>query len=1020
MTSFLNQLSISTMNHQHQQYYHRINELVLVHLTPVLVNKLEGQVQLIKEAKNSLADYYTNIGQEDDKVEVLEMLRKMKTLKESLAQSVNSIEVANEDADPDEDFDEYFTELKNYTDTLPAALLEYQSLDRFQPFTNDTFRIKAGKRIKKFALLLGWIPQRVVNWVKNKTGKPVKEIKPWKHSIPLQGLVTYHFRDLFVEQLIDIVQAINRAIAASTHELYEVEAGLDQKFASMIGEENPQDILVNSTNHDHTIDQILCKVNELAESIPSMTANRLERIYSMFQINYDMVGTIELSAKNFEPTGLVAAHKLVRKVYMKMMHGWRNTLAVLSDRYNFDHELFKTRFTNLEQYLFVSQKLETRISGKILGEINQISEFLLAKQRQLEISSTQELDFKKALKEIRYETSRFLKQSIPACIQLIREQNIPALIENLEIKTKNQVSQLSERRSMVKNISYEHAIKESDIQKIAPKDLITFEALPDYLEKIQSLNTEFTEVIESTQQQLMEISNICDFNLETALAALDDESQQDRAKTMSIEGIERAHSRLQDIVATLSELATTGDETIHTGVDEFNKRIMALSQIDQAFDTQVRIAKAMAVEKTKAFRAHLMDQLKRTIPRLITNLKRRGLMLYKKYRETSLKYGIGDRLQILNAEVSGFLSDTDHTVSNMPFVYQRLFEISPLDNIYFYEPRQLATLGLRKAFENWEEGHYGATALIAEAGSGATTLIHFFLRELKSTIPTIRINTAQQIYSRDDFFEFFQQLFETDSLTDTDALVNYLNTLDGKRIIILEDLEHFFLRKVNGFDCIKIIIELTTRTNQNIFWLTTINEYSYQYLVKTANIDDYFSYNIILKPLRPKQMTSLILKRHRVSGFNISFRPHKLDRKNSRFQNMNEDQRQEYLKKDFFANLNRIAQSNITLALIYWLRAVKEIDDEAMYLRSLKGIDFSFLTQLSDEKLFTLHAMLLHDGITISDHSKVFRQALKKSKLIILPLFDDGIIVHKEGRFYINPLLFRQVVNLLTDKNIIH
>jgi len=1005
---------------QHQQYYHQINELVLTHLTPVLVNKLEGQVLLIKEAKNSLEKYHANIDQDDSKVEVLETVRKMKTLKESLAQSVNGITETSQDIDLDKEFDQYFTELKNYTDTLPEFLLEYQSLDRFQPFPTDTFRIKIGKRFKRLALILGWIPRRVANWFRNKTHKPVKALKPWNHHVPLQGLITYHFRDLLVEQLIDMVQAINRAIAASTHELYEVEAGLDQKFASLIGEDNQDGQIINSTDHDHTIDQILSRINELAQSIPGMNTNRLERVYGMFQTNYEIVGTFELSANNFGPSGLGTAHQQAKKAYRKTMHGWRNTLAVLSDRYNFDHELFKIRFTNLEQYLFVSQKLETRISGKILGEINQISEFLSARQRQLEISSAQDVDFKKSLKEIRYETSRFLKQSISACIQLIREQNIPALIENLEIKTRNQVSQLSETRSMVKNISYEHAIKESDINKIAPKDLITFEALPDYLEKIQSLFTEFTEVIESTQQQLMEISNICDFNLETALTALDDESQHDRAKTMSIQGIERAHSRLQDIVVALSELATTGDETIHTGVDEFNNRIMALNQIDEAFDTQVRLAKAIAVEKTKSFRTHLLDQLKGTIPLLITNLKRRGLMLYKQYRETSQKYGIGIRSQILNAEVSGFLSDTDHTVRNMPFVYQRLFEISPLDNLYFYEPRQLATLGLRKAFENWEVGHYGATALIAESGSGATTLIHFFLRELKSTLPIIQINTSQQIYSRDEFFEFFQQLFESDSLTDTDALVNYLNTLGGKRIIILEDLEHFFLRKVNGFECIKIIIELTTRTNQNIFWLTTINEYSYQYLVKTANIDDYFSYNIILKPLRPKQVTSLILKRHRVSGFNISFRPHKWDRKHSKFKKMNEDQQQEYLQKEFFTNLNRIAQSNITLALIYWLRAVKEIDDDVMYIRSLKGIDFSFLTQLSDEKLFTLHAMLLHDGITISDHSKVFRQALKKSKLIILPLFDDGIIVHKEGRFYINPLLFRQVVNLLTDKNFIH
>ena len=1008
------------MNYHHQQYYDQINELVLAHLTPSLVKKLEGQVALISKAKNSLAEYHANIDPEDDKVEVLEMVRKMKTLKESLAQSVDGIAVTSQDIDLDEDFDEYFTELKKYTDTLPESLLEYQNFDRFQPFPNDTFRIKVGKRIKSWALILGWIPQRMANWVRNKTNKPVNELMPWKHHIPLKGLVTYHFRDLLVEQLIDMMQAIKRAIAASTHDLYEIEAGLDQKFASMIGEDNQDGMVVNSTNHSDSIDQVLARVNELAESIPGMIANRMERIFSMFQTNYEMVGTIELPNKHFEPSGLEAAHQHAKKAYGKTMQGWQNTLAVLSDRYNFDHELFKTRFTNLEQYLFVSQKLETRISDKILGEINQVSEFLSTRQQQLEVSSTQDADFKKSLKEIRFEISRFLKQSIPACIQLIREQNIPALLENLETKTKNQVSQLSETRSMVKNISYEHAIKESDINKIAPKDLITFEALPDYLDKIQSLRIELTELIESTQQQLMEISNICDFNLETALAALDDESQHDRAKSMSIEGIERAHSRLQDIMEALSEVATTGDKTIHAGVGEFNNSITALNEIDRAFDTQVRIARAMAVEKTKAFRTHLLDQLRRIVPRLITNLKRRGLMLYKRYRETSQKYGIGSPSQVLNAEVSGFLSDTELTVSNMPFVYQRLFEISPLDNMYFYEPRQQATLGLRKALENWEEGHYGATALIAETGSGATTLIHFFLRELKSTIPTIQINTSQQIYSRDEFFQFFQKELEIDALTDTDGLVNYLNQLDGKRIIILEDLEHFFLRKVNGFECIKILIELITRTNQNIFWLTTINEYSYQYLVKTANIDDYFSYNIMLKPLRPTQVTSLVLKRHRVSGFNIGFRPHKLDRKNSKFKKMDEDQQQEYLQKEYFANLNRIAQSNITLALIYWIRSIKEIDEDVMYLRSLKGIDFSFLTQLSDEKLFTLHAMLLHDGITINDHSKVFQQTVKESKLIILPLFDDGIIVHKEGRFYINPLLFRQVVNLLTDKNILH
>lgn len=1008
------------MNRKHHQYYQRIQELVLVHLTPVLVRRLENQVQLIKEAQSSLSDYYSHTELEDDKVEILEMLRKMRSLKESLARSINGVSDSSQKPDLDEEFSDYFGELKSYADTLPELLLEDQSLDRFVPFPNDSFRIKVGKRLKKLGLLLGWMPRRIANWARSKSNKKIVPLKLWKHEIPLRGLIIYHFRDLLVEQIIDMEQAINRTIATSTNELYEMETSLDKKFAIMIGQEDQEGNSMRSLDQDTKIDQILSKINDLAESISGVTANRMERIFNIFQLNYDIVGTIELSVKNFSTSGLEETHRQAARAYRKTMEGWNNTLNVLSDRYSFDNELFNTRFTNLEQYLYISQKLETVLSEKILRKINEVSEFLSARKRQLESSSIDDADFKKSLKEVKYEISKFLKRSIPDCVQLIAEQNIPVLLENFELKTKNQVAQLSETRSIVKNLSYEHAIKESDISRIAPKDLITFEALPAYLKKLQNLRAEVTEVIEETQQNLMEISNICDFNLETALAALDDRSQHDRAKTMSIEGIERACSRIQDIISDLTKIATSVDNTIHTGADEFNERIMALNEIDQAFDTQVRLAKAMALEKTREFRKRILDQFKQGVPRMITNLKRRGLMLYKRYREASQKYGIANPTQTLSAEISGFLSDTEYTVNNLPFVYQRLFEISPLENPYFLVPRPLVTYQLKKAYENWEAGHYGATALIAESGSGVTTLIRFFLQEYKIGIPVLYAESSQQIYQEKDLFLFFEKTLQIEGLTDLETLVEYFNKQEGKRMFILEDLEHFFLRKVNGFDCITIILELITRTNQKVLWLTSINQFSFDYLDKTLNINDYFAFNIVVKPFKPHEITSLILKRHRVSGFSVRFLPDKMDRKNSKFRKMNDEERQEYLQSEFFTSLNRIVQSNISLALIYWLRAIKEIDDDVMYIRSLKSVDFSFLSKLSDEKQFTLHAMLLHDGITVRDHAKVFMQSVKRSELTLLALTDDGIIVLENGRFHINPLLFRQAVNLLSAKNIIH
>jgi hypothetical protein len=1008
------------MDNKHQQYYQQINNLVLEHLTPVLKGKLENQAHLIESAKSSLANYYDNMDQEEGKVEVLELLRKMKTLKESLAASVNNMSALSPAVDLDEDFSDYFTGLQRYVDSLPESILEDQSPDRFLPFPSDSLGINLGKRFKKIGLSISWLPQRIANWFRKKRGIAPKELRYWKHQVPLRGMIIYHFRDLLIEQLIEMIQAINRSIAASTYELYTVESGLDRKFASMLGESSQGEPSPATPPTDDKIDEVLYRINELSESIGVMTSNRLERLYGMFYLNYEMVGTIELSVGNFEQGGLANAHKQAKKTYTDTMTGWQNTLSVLSDRYSFDHELFHTRFSNLEQYIFVSQKLDTRISEKILNEIDKISVFLESRQQQLANASTIDDAFKKKLKEVRFETSRFLKQAIPECIQLIREQGIPGLIEGLETKTKAQIGQLSEKRSLVKNISYEHAVKSSEISNIAPRELITFEALPEYLSTIQSLKQQADEVIESTQQQLMEISNICDFNLETALAAIDDESQQDKAKSMSIEGVERAYSRLQDIIDGLKELVIKGDKVIHEGVDDFNQRIMAMNEIDQVFDTQVRIAKAKAVEKTKALRAQFVKRFKDFFPRLITNVKRRGLMLYKRYREASKRYGIADQAQVLSAEISGFLSDTEKTLKNLPFVYQRLFEVGPLDNLYFYEPRPMASLSLRKAFENWQSGHFGATSLIGESGSGVTTLIYFFLKELRSKPPVIQLGTANQIHTKAELFEVLKSGLEIDDLDDIDSLVNYFNQLETQHIVVLEDLEHLFLRKVNGFDCIKILLELINRTDKNIFWIITINEYSFQYLSRTLKIDEYFASNIQLKPLKPDQVTSIILKRHRVSGFSIVYRPHKLDRKNKRFQKMTPDEQQEYLQKEYFNTLNRIAQSNIMLALVYWLRSILEIQEDVIYIRSIKGIDFSFLTKLSEEKLFILHAMLLHDGISISDHASIFQQTLEESKFAIFPLFDDGIIEHKEGLFYINPLLFRQVVNLLKDKNILH
>ena len=136
--------------------------------------------------------------------------------------------------------------------------------------------------------------------------------------------------------------------------------------------------------------------------------------------------------------------------------------------------------------------------------------------------------------------------------------------------------------------------------------------------------------------------------------------------------------------------------------------------------------------------------------------------------------------------------------------------------------------------------------------------------------------------------------------------------------------------------------------------------------------------------------------------------------------NLSEEETQPYLMKKYFAELNKFAQSNISLALIFWLTICKNIIDDVIKIGSPPDLDYSFLENLSNDKVFALSALLMHDGLKEEDHSVIFNVHLNKSRLLFLLMHDDGIIVKQNDLFIINPLLYRQIVSLLKSKNIIH
>ncbi len=135
---------------------------------------------------------------------------------------------------------------------------------------------------------------------------------------------------------------------------------------------------------------------------------------------------------------------------------------------------------------------------------------------------------------------------------------------------------------------------------------------------------------------------------------------------------------------------------------------------------------------------------------------------------------------------------------------------------------------------------------------------------------------------------------------------------------------------------------------------------------------------------------------------------------------MNEKEKQDYLFKQFFKQLNLLAQGNLSVAFIFWLRSTNGIKENVLQIKSMAGFDSSFIKNLEMEKLFGLHAILLHDGLDQESFCKVMRYSPKDGRMKLMQMVDDGLLMQFGERYMLNFLLYRSTITALKAQNILH
>ncbi|MEM9671235.1 MAG: hypothetical protein AAF992_01495 [Bacteroidota bacterium] len=906
-----------------------------------------------------------------------------------------------------------------------------QSDERFAVQRSDPWKIKLIKYSKKQTRSIYHWPTRLGNKVRRWRKKEENPLREWEYTVPLQGLVRYYYQENIIQALLPLMEETYRLVANNAKSVWEIQTQLYQAIHQQLHSESEEaQPLKEWTTYEAKFAEVEQLLQEHREGLARAISDIFAQQKKLFEQDYERAGTLERPASRFGTARLQRLSDHYRTSFQRKSLGWSATLFALYDDWRLDQELNMVNDTLWLTYFQWSEEQRSGLHERIFSQTDRMSAMIQESLDRVDDCPPEEL--KPLLRQERKAIDQqLINESIPVISSAIHEQGFGLSITKLREASEAIVDQIADHRGLVANDNYDQPIKPSDISYVSPQQLAEHEMLPQFVAALAAVQQQTRPKVNETQKLVQEIGQISYFSLDSAISVYGQESTTaEEPQQVALEGLKRALTNAERLHQQLQALLKQQEDDLKEAIRTFARQLTELTDNHYALELKFRLARAKATEETKAFRRKTFRYIRLALPRLVRYTT-------QTYREATHQIGFYQKQIGLEAgaevttEISDFLAETDAAINRLPYVYQRLFSVAPLKESIFYQERPEAMAQLQKAFENWKHGRYASTVLVGQKGCGLTTLIRFFLegipRAERKDYTVILANADQQIYTEAQFLKYFEEQLSSETpFHNLENIVTYLSESEAKHIFVLEHLEHFYLRKVGGFMCLRWLMEMISRTHQQVFWLTSCTQFSWKYLDKTMQISDHFEYTVELPSASAETVQEIILKRHRVSGYDVRYASDPATSNDKKFTKLSEEEKQAYLKKEYFEDLSRITRGNFAIALLYWLRSAQEVSESEITIGSLKSLDYSFLKSLSVPQIAILHALLLHDGLTaeqfqeLAGRKKAEGEDLPASNLQLIQMLDDGLLVKQENAYRIHPLLYQQVVAILQTRNFVH
>lgn len=915
--------------------------------------------------------------------------------------------------------DRFASSIVSAAKSLPEEITEEQQPSHFKPVDGDPFYIKAGKFFKRIKQKVVRKPLKRTVYARQLFLQHVSESDGWVKEFAARE---YDECAMLLDLLLEKTDETNgktkkNADGSETKDKKQTKEKTDFKFQ----------ILVELEEHLHVAVQHLKQVEQNNErQITQLIEPFAKELISKNKI----AGTFQMPQKKPVAHSGRLPDIASGKSYDEQQTEWiRFLMSQFSD--------LKVQ-EEIAQYGFLASEAKNKIMG-YTHKFFRDSFYLPIENGVKAIQSAiQEIEDMKRpdkvvekLDELRLSLSDELKKTLIEPTQDIDRvlepvQNIKNGISDLQAESR----QFSDELNLASKRESNYPVPAIKMDTIRWQSLAARFLNEEALKKLDPTHQHFDKLLDQVISTTEEAARVVDMNMQAASEvtqtkdAAEELNEEQTQLSIALEGLERAMSNLEKAIKEIREKQNVYEKIVETRLPSALNSL-AGTMLRRDFDQFELQDKAFFVKEHALNWKQKIYSKWAAISEKIELGWRFGLKKFKQFSRLITPYlGIKREKAISTREKRNLAEDLSKpgAPSDLPFVYKRLFDRDFSIDERFYISSNNSISMIRSSFDQWGRGLSTNAAIVGEKGSGKTTLIRIAEKQCFDDETPVAVNFNQTFIEEKILL---QKLCDALGFKPVETKEEFLEKVERKKkksVVIVENLQNTFIRNINGFNALEAFWVIMSSTMDKLFWIVSCSRYSWDFFRKISNADQYFSHVTYTDRLDEPEIRKAILTRHKSSGYELYFEPGE-SLKNSRgYRKLtgDKDQSQEFIKNQYFEKLSKISEGNISIAMIFWLQSIKEIDNQKFVFNPLEVTEIDKLEVPSKEVLFTLAALVQHDMLDSEQMAYALHQSAAESSLMLARLKTKGIIYKGSTGFKLNHLVYRQVVRMLKQRNIIH